>query len=276
MRKAISLFLAAAVLCLSTSALADVGTTNVANSKNGQTTLNSTYAGSGGRTATMPGFRPGDTISFDVTGVTNGNEMTLICYKYGAESGGLDNSEVIYINQYTLTKISKDISYKIPASAESGIYKVVINDSSNPVANFYFKVGTATVSVLNGNGRGNVDGNRTNFVTGTEKGGPYILKKIGDTYSVGFVGKVTVPSGDIRLQDIGANPGFAITDGTTTKQYGFGINVDGVTLKSVAGLDSTVAEVNGSYSIIYGVTMYNVPDGSQNLIKAQAVLDAAN
>lgn len=277
MRKAISLFLAAAVLCLSTSALAAVGTENVDGMRNSEDTLYSGYSGGSARSLNMPGFRPGDTISFDVTGVTNGNEMTLICYKYGAESDGLDNSEVIYINQYTLTASSlEDIRYKIPASAASGIYKVVINDSSNPVANFYFKVGTATVGVLNGDGSGNTSTNRSaDFIAGS--GSPYIIKKIGDTYSVGFVGKVTIESGDIRLQDIGANPGFAITQGSTTKKYGFGTNINGVnnTGKTVAGLDNLI-EVGGSYSVIYGVTMYNVPDGSQNSITAQAVLDAAN
>ena len=251
MRKAISLFLVAAVLCLSTTAFATVATSGVTGAKNGETSLNSTYNGTGGRTATMPGFRPGDTISFDVTGVTSGNEMTLICYKYGAESDGLTSSEVSYINQYTLSDTSQEISYTIPAGS-AGIYKVVINDSSSPVANFYYKVGAASAGLLN-----------------SREGTQYLIKETGSgTYSVGFLGQVTITDSEVRLQDIGANPGFTIINSASgkTKTYAFGLGTNSG--NTVADFDNF--EVNGSYSYIYGLTIYNVPASDKDSFTATA------
>ena len=266
MRKAISLILASMVLCLSTSALATVETQGRDGSgtigRNNQSALYSgSYSGTGAINTTMPGFRPGDTISFDVTGVTSGNEMTLICYKYGAESDGLISSEVSYINQYTLSAASQKIDYTIPSGSANGVYKVVINDSSNPVANFYYKVGTVTAELI----------------SSAEGANPtqYRAKQFADNkWSIGFIGKVTVKSSDVTLAELGATPGFEITDGSVIKKYGFGVDGN----KTVGGLQNVTGnaklEVSGGYAIIYGLTMYNVPNGTQDDVRATATTDA--
>ena len=114
MKKAISLFLVLSVLCFATSAMAAIGNSGVTGSRNSVTTMPSDNS------ASMPGFRPGDTISFNVTGLTADNELTLISYKMGSESNCSD-STVQYINQYTLTGTTQSVSYTIRNQA-SGIY----------------------------------------------------------------------------------------------------------------------------------------------------------
>ncbi|MBR4723328.1 MAG: hypothetical protein IK072_01160, partial [Clostridia bacterium] len=254
MKKAISLFLAASVLCLTTSALADIETGTVTRTGgaiyNGKTTLQSDY----NNKSNMPAFRPGDTINFDVTGVTSGKELTVISYKYGAESDGLVDGEVQYINQYTLASASQPISYKIREQA-SGVYKIVFNDTVNTVATFYYKVGNATAVMLNKGGQ--------------TAGTPYLSLQADDgTWSIGFLGKVTIDSADISLTDIGAHPGFTVTEsGGQTKTYAFGHGVN--SSKTVAGLQNTtqIAEVSGSYSFIYGLTIYNVTADDEDEIE---------
>lgn len=248
MKKAISLFLAASVLCLTTSALADIGTGTVTRTGgdiyNGKTALQSDY----NNKSEMPAFRPGDTINFDVTGVTSGKELTVISYKYGAESDGLVDGEVQYINQYTLASASQPISYKIREQA-SGVYKIVFNDTVNTVATFYYKVGNATARMLNKGGQ--------------TAGTPYLsLQDDNNTWSIGFLAKVNIDSADISLADIGAHPGFTVTEtGGQTKTYAFGLGTN-QTSKTVAGLQDTgfneTAEVSGGYSFIYGLTIYHV------------------
>lgn len=269
MRKAISLFLAASVLCLSTSAMAAAPTIsgNVGGSlTNGDSgTRNNVVAfGNAEDAANMPGFRPGDTIIFTVGSLTVGDEVTLITYKNGDTPS---NSTVQYINQYTAEAATQAIRYTIRSGLTQGIYKLEINGGGT-VSNFYYKVGDATVLALHNADR---DGNsHGTFSSGY--GNPYIIKQAENgTWSVGFVGKVTVGSGEITLGDIGANPGFAIKEGETIKKYGYGVDGN----KAVSTLQETTQyEVSGSYSFIYGLTMYNVTDGHETSITAEAVLDA--
>lgn len=259
MRKAISLFLAASVLCLSTSAMAAPGTSAVTGSRNSTTTMPTSTGSS------MPCFKPGTTITFNVTNLTIGDEVTLITYKNGDTPS---NSTVQYINQYTAEATTQGISYTIRSGLPQGIYELEINGGGT-VSKFYYKVGDATVVALHNSNR---DGRTSGGTFNTGYGNPYIIKQAENgTWSVGFVGKVTVGSGEITLSDLGANPGFAIKEGANTKKYGYGVGGN----KAVSALEGTTKyEVNGSYSFIYGLTMYNVENGHQNSITAEAVLDA--
>ena len=265
MRKAISLFLAASVLCLATSALA-TPTTGTVTGKRNSTSSMPTDAGSA-----MPCFRPGDTIGFTISNLTNGEELTLITYKNGATPS---DSNVQYINQYTVSG-NQPVSYTI-RNQDSGIYKVVINGSTSRTQTFYYKVGSADVYMLSGDGDGRLG--TSSFVL-DGPGTPYIIKQASDgKWSVGFIGKVTIDSGDISLSDIGAKPGFSISHGGTTKNYGFesGTTNSG---KTVANLDlkkMSDMEISGSYSFLYGMTIYNITNGSETGWTANAVLDTAN
>lgn len=272
MRKAISLFLAASVLCLATSAMAvpsqsgDVsGTLNLSNGSTSTGTRNGvTGFGNAENAASMPCFRPGDVIIFTIGNLTAGEELTLITYKNGETPS---DSTVQYINQYTVSGTTQAVNYTI-RDLTSGIYMLELNGGTSGKKTFYYKVGDASVQVLDNDA---MDGrNHGTFKSG--EGDPYIIKQAGNgKWSVGFIGKVIVESGDITLGDIGANPGFSITNGSKTKKYGYGFNGQ----KAVSALDATTKyEISGSYSLIYGLTMYNVTDGSQSSIKATAVLDA--
>ena len=273
MRKAISLFLAASVLCLATSAMAAPSVSSVTGDRNGVNSLPTSSS------AAMSCFVPGGTINFDVSGVTSERELTVISYKDGSE-GSLSDSNVQYINQYTLTDTltdtSKHISYTI-RDLPYGRYVLKINDSSGTVATFYYKVGDAEVVLLTDELGGYVDG---------DYGTPYLTGLADDgTYSIGFLGRVTIGSSEISLADLGAHPGFLIKEGSgTAKRYGFGLDTrssNGDTdagsnnlAKTIANLDAMEITSDSSYSFIYGLTMYNVTSGRQNNITAQAVLDA--
>ncbi len=265
MRKVISLFLAVAVLCLSTSAMAAPTAGTVSGMRK---STNNTLQGSESSTSSMPCFRPGDTISFSVGSVVSGEELTVISYKNGETP---DDTTVQYINQYTLSSSSQSISYTI-RNLDSGVYMLKFTGSTSGSATFYYKIGNATVQVLDNDDK---DGNgKGTFVTGY--GDPYIMKQmdgVGGTWSIGFIGKVTVDSADVTLSDIGATPGFEITNGSKTHSYGFGQTGQ----KTVANLESVTGnaklEISGSYSFIYGLTLYDVPNGTENSYTAQAVVD---
>lgn len=263
MRKVISLFLAVAVLCLSTSAMAAPTAGTVSGMRK---STNNTLQDSASSTSSMPCFRPGDTISFSVGSVVSGEELTVISYKNGETP---DDTTVQYINQYTLSSSSQSISYTI-RNLDSGVYMLKFTGSTSGSATFYYKIGNATVQVLDNDDK---DGNgKGTFVTGY--GDPYIMKQANDnTWSIGFVGMVTVDSADVTLSDLGATPGFQITNGPKTKSYGFGQEGQ----KTVANLESVTGnaklEISGSYSFIYGLTLYDVPNGTQNSYTAQAVVD---
>jgi len=263
MKKVISLFIAVAVLCLATSALATPTASNVDGERNNQSSFGATNSG------TMPCFRPGDTITFDLNSLASG-EVTLITYKDGSESS-LSDSNVQYINQYTVTSGSSEVTYTIRDQA-SGVYVLKVNDASGTAATFYYKIGNATVTLI-----GKENGVTTTYNTSTP-GTPYRIAqtKDGTSYSVGFLAKVTLDSG-VSLTEIGANPGFAVKkDSGAEKKYGFGVNnSNGAdnSSKSVASLQDAAYELEGEYSFIYGLTIYNVTSTSHGLT-ARAILDA--
>lgn len=257
MKRAISLFLALSMLCFATSAMADVTNSGVTGSRNNLSTM-PTAANSN----SMPCFRPGDTISFNVSGVTKDEELTVISYITGSASN-LSDSTVQYINQYTLTGTTQAISYTIRDEA-SGIYAIKINDSvGSTVATFYYKVGRATAVLVQG---------QSSTVSAGTFGTPYRMVQMPDgTWSIGFIGKVTLDSTVVNLMEMGATPGFTVkntSNSKTTKSY-FGQTGN----KAVIDLHGTKYEINGSRSFIYGLTVYNVPNGNQDNIQASVSLD---
>ena len=261
MKKVISLFLAATVLCLTTSAMANPSTgSTVTGERNGVNTMPTSTS------TAMPCFRPGDTINFTVSGLTSGEELTIISYKNGATPA---DANVQYINQYTVSG-NQAVSYTI-RNQVSGIYKLVLTGTQNNSSTFYYKVGREpSLQAMTGNGE------NSGTFTGNS-GTPYVLHydAPSNTYSIGFIGKITFENDSVNFSDIGAHPGFSITHGGTTKEYGFGLDINGVdnTDKTVANLDGL--EIAGSYSFIYGVTVKGIPVGQQTGWTAQAVLDAA-
>ena len=250
MKKLISAFLAVGMLAFAASAASAATVASVTGGRNGQTG----YVTSFSNKSSMPCFRPGDTINFTVSAVTSGNELTVISAKCN-DSGGagaLSDSTVQYINQYTLSGSSQPVSYKV-RDLEDGIYLVKINDSVGTVATFYYKVGDPSVELI--------------IQSGASAGTPYVAYQHAGGWSVGFVGQVNMSSPDISLADVGATPGFEVTNGSVTKTYG----VDGSDLDDFVDDVMGANEITGAWSVTYGMTMYNVP--AQNSVTAEAVID---
>lgn len=256
MRKAISLVFAMVVLCFATSAMAQptVDSESVVgrNADVGDSNTTTFYIGvaTPTRGTVMPGFRPGDTINFTVKNITNSKELTVISYKMGTTPSDLT---VQYINQYTISG-NQPISYKIRDLA-SGIYCLKMTDSNDGnVATFYYKVGDVSVDMIR--------------YGSNAKGTPYVMESFdgGNYYSIGFIGKATIDSADVGFGDIGANVGFTFSD--NTGGTGQGPMHGEVRTKSGSDLDdyfngligrNPSIELNGSFSVIYGVTVFNVP-----------------
>ena len=259
MKKAISLILAASVLCFATSALA----TPAVSSVTGGHVTTSVYTGNAyTRAQDMPGFRAGETISFTATGLTNGKELTVISYRY---NDTLSDSTVQYINQYTITG-NQLVSFKIRDKA-SGVYCVKLVDSNDGNAyTFYYKVGkvTATMVPYGANAAGT----------------PYTMVDYHDgTYSIGFIAKLKIDSADVDLVDIGVSSvGFQFIDENASPE----INGKSSPTLAASGLDTYFAtlqsdnsaiELNGSYSVLYGATLWKVPATRKDNIKATAVVN---
>lgn len=262
MKKAISLFLAVSVLCFATSAMA-ISTNTLTGKKSGADEMPTTSGGS------MPYFRNGDTISFNVSDVSSGKELTLISYKDD------DTSAVQYINQYTLSSLSEPISYTIPDTAATGTYVIKINDEENTAAEFYYKVGNIKAELITNR---NASTNTGTIVTG--QGDPYMIQLITEgeyngKYSVAFLGKVTIADANgLTLSDLDATPGFEVenisTNRKTTSKFGIGEN------PSVSALQGTMrnAEVGGDCWFVYALTIYSVPSVEDaNNLRATATLD---
>lgn len=213
----------------------------------------------------LPAFRAGDVLQFDVSDLTADKTLTLISYKYGYDSEhNLEhtNSTVQYINEYTIAADSttQTIEYKV-RDIDDGIYKIVINgNDGKEVANFYYKVGTPKVSI----------------VTGAE-GTDYYVKEgfeqyDGSTlYSVAFVGKVTIGSGDVSFEDV-ALQSAGLAFNLKNKNTGAALYED-LTEDQLSKILPEVAEINGSLTIYFGVTMFKIPEGDLDQIKATPRLD---
>lgn len=281
MKKAISILLAVMMLACATSAMADTDTSNLTNGYSNGTQYNrntNTFVASSTSTSMMPCFRPGDTVKFDVTGAAVGDDITIVTYRLG-QGGSLSDSTVQYINQYKAEAATQNVSYVVRNIA-SGVYQLDIKVGSNAVKQLYYKIGKVSATMIPANG--NTDA--------------FVIREItGGTWSVGFVGKVTIDAGSISLADIGAKPGFAITIGGTTKKYNFGGSNGGDSIGNLGVSDTSAYrsgdklqldathtsalsagnELYGGYSFVYGMTVYNV-DTPENAaaIEAEALTDA--
>ncbi|MBR4173096.1 MAG: hypothetical protein IKR46_01850 [Clostridia bacterium] len=272
MKKVISLLLAIATLSFATSAMAAVGTNNLSGYRNySAVTLADTSS-----TATMPGFRPGDTVEFEVTGANVGDDITLVTYVLDEE---LTDATVQYINQYTADSNGKaTVTYKVREGLPSGIYQIDIKAGSQATKTVYYKIGDVAAKMI---AESNI--NNSDQITGAQalnkSAGPVKIENNGGKYTIGFLGKVTVSSADVSLAEIGAKPGFTITGNGKTKSYNFreGINATrtpGETLAQDAVAAADI-EIDGEYSFVYAMTIYNISNESvANGFTATALTDA--
>lgn len=226
MKKLISVLLAVSALALSTSAFA-ASVDNVLDRTKGAKSFSTTEAGS------MPCFRNGDTVSFNLTGVT-GSTVTLLSSKVNASS--VDNSSIQYINQYE--KGSGDtvlVTYKV-RELTNGTYKLLIKDGDADVATYYYKVANPVA----------------NMAKLTESAAVDYVAKNEDDYTYMAVASV---EGATFTESGVSNVGFKFT---TTG----GMSAESKTL-SATDLDAaTGAEVNGSKRVVYAVTVKNVTEGT--------------
>ena len=256
MKKAISILLAVATMAFATSAMAATGTEDLDGNRNESVT---TFVANPASVSSMPCFRPGDTVEFTINGISSGAEVTLVTYKYNQD---LSNSTVQYINQYTATSSTQAVSYTVRdlGAGSSGVYQVDIKAGSNALVSFYYKIGKVTASMVTGpssvtSRNAYAYAIQENYVPG----GTYRQHR---DWSVAFVGKVTIDSADITLADIGATPGFTIRNASgvdKTYRFGEGVNSSVTTIGTYLPADS---EISGSYSFVYGMTIYGVSTGN--------------
>ena len=247
MKKLAVMLLTVSSLLLSASAFAATSDGRLgegSTSRNEKTALVSADSNNNISKADMPCFRAGDTLKFNVSGLTLDNQLTLISYKLGSEAA-LGNEVIQYINQYTLDAASRDISYQIRNTTD-GIYKVVINgnDGTDNLV-FYYKVGNPKYSIIKSEST-------------DMKGNGYTIQDNNDgTYSIAFLASITMGSENVSFADAGVDKVcFSFDDGTDT----FSATQDLTGLDSAFNRDTIIGiETEGSVSFLYGVTMYNVP-----------------
>ena len=205
-------------------------------------------------TDSMPGFRAGDIIQFDVTGLTENKYLTVVSYKMGS-GVALGNDTIQYVNQYVIDSETKTIEYAVRENTAEGIYKLSINgnDKTN-VINFYYKVGNPDVSMVFG------DGTSYNVIEEYTTGG--VTK-----YAVGFVAKAVLGSNEVSFGDVGvAELGFKFTaNGKEVTQT--------LTEEQFNAIEqaSMYAETDGGVAFVYGVTIYGMTSMDEvNSIKAEA------
>lgn len=199
----------------------------------------------------LPAFRAGDVLQFDISELTASKELILISHKYNAD---LSDSTVQYLNQYTIDAASMTINYKI-RDIEDGIYKIVLNGNDGlNIANFYYKVGNPTISIVKGND------DTTDY---------YLSKEYDGTYSVAFVAKVTMDTADVTLQDTGIETvglEFNLKDASGKKVYK---DLSSTQISNLLYGD----EIGGTVSFYYGLTMYKIPAEDLDKIIATPRLD---
>lgn len=243
MKKLISAVLVLASMAVSSTALAATSDGTLGSqSRNDVSSFQTVVTG----TDSMPGFRSGDVISFDVTNLTSGNNLTVISYKCG-DSVALGNDTIQYVNQYQVDESSKTIEYTVRENTEEGIYKVTLNgNDGSEVITFYYKVGNPSVSMMVN------DSTPYWNITEYENGG---VKK----FAVGFIAKAVIGSADVSLADVGI------------KELGFNFTANGETVTQKltktqfdAIKEATkYAETEGGVSFVYGVTIYGMTSMEQ-------------
>lgn len=268
MKKVISLLLAIATLSFATSAMAAVSVSEPGGDVRNSGTV---FAGTSS-TATMPGFRPGDTVTFTITGANVGDDITLVTYVLNNE---LTDSTVQYINQYTADSVgAATVTYKVRTGLPSGIYQIDIKVANQSVKTVYYKIGDVTAKMI---AASNIDG--SDHITGARSVGEYVapvrIENNGGKYTIGFLGKVTVSAANISLAELGAKPGFTITNGSKTKSYNFKEGNNSSKTPGSTLADDSAVEIDGSYSFVYAMTIYNIAsESAANEFTATAITDA--
>lgn len=247
---ALSSFIFSASAFAATSDGALTGDNKSRNDKTVFTTANTADAKSN-----MPCFRAGDKIQFNVTGLTENKQLTLISYKVKDENN-LDDTSIQYINQYTVgsNETEKAISYAV-RDIDDGIYKIAVNgNDGTSLIEMYYKVGTPKFEMV----KGKTEGVETAYIQ-SEQG-------TDDSYALGYVGKATLTDSDVSLSDTGVKSvGFEFSkqDGEKT--------LKGSKYENLSGIDSEKdLESNGSITFVYGVTLYNVPAADKDAITVTA------
>lgn len=209
-------------------------------------------------TGNMPSFRAGDVLKFNVSGLTNGRQLTIISYKVNGEIG---NDTVQYIDQRTINASSNVVEYKI-RDINDGIYCVAIKDENDTAAyKLYYKVGTPKFEVIKGS-------ENTDYYVKTEKttdDGTVV-------YSVGYLAAAQFKTNELSLDDYGING------------FGFRYSLDGVdvdvapTLEQLEALKAQINELKdktegaGEFSFHYINTIKNVPENDVVNITAKATM----
>lgn len=259
MKKIVLVLCTVMALCSAGSALAVTTNNAVTGSRNSKTDLVTDSAS----TDSMPCFRAGDTLEFNISGLTVGKTLTIISYKLNCEIG---NRTVQYIDQRDITATGDTITYKI-RDIDDGIYLIALNDESGTIAKLYYKVGTPKFNVITNN-------DRNNYVAIKEFTG-YDGKKL---YSIGFAAKAEIGSTDVSFTDAGVKTfGFVFSDGTKSASMS-------LSAEKMAALQAEInekikansAEITGSYTIHYFDTVYNVPADVYKNITAKATMTNAD
>lgn len=220
MKKLISVLLAVSTLALSTSAFAAPA---VSDRNPAATTL------ADNSTDTLPCFRNGDTVTFNLTGLT-GPQLTLISSKVGATAG---NDTIQYINQYTVSGGAQSVTYKVRELTD-GTYNILIKDGDAAVVDYFYTVANPSVALLK------ASADATDYV---------VAKNANNDQA--FAAVASVEGANFTASGV-TSVGFTLTDGTK--------NATSATL-SAATLDSIASEVNGKLNVVYGITVKGVANG---------------
>lgn len=210
-------------------------------------------------TDSMPSFRAGDTLSFNVSGLAEGTQLTIISYK--VNGGEIGNDTVQYIDQRTIKSDTDKVEYKI-RDINDGIYCVAVKDGNSSAYTLYYKVGTPKVEVIKG------AGNTDYYVTEENKDAN------GNTvYSVGYLAAASFKTDELSLEDYGISG------------FGFRYSLEGYEDADVAPTEAQVNElkkqidewingneVQGEFSFYYINTIKNVPAGDEGNITAKATM----
>lgn len=251
MRKLISAILAvASIVCTTSSLAATSDGTLDSKSRNNIAALEDVET----NVTSMPAFRGGDKIIFDVSGLTNENFLTVISYKYNKPED-LSDATIQYIDQYKVNQDTQTVEYTVRDTTEEGIYKISLNgNDEGEIVDFYYKVGNVKVTVM--------PGENTSYVRRVD------YQSNGTTlYAVGFVAKAVVGSNDVSLTDLGVTAlgftfkanGKEITRTLTQEQF------------DAISDAQKYYETDGSVAFVYGVTIYGIDSvASADAIEAEA------
>ena len=273
MLKLISVLVAICAMTVSINVSAATSNGSIASdTRNDVNELGTSYDG-----GSLPTFRAGDTLQFDVSDLTADTTLTLISYKYDSERL---NSTVQYINEYTIAsssvstqedgtesvpvEISKTIDYKI-RDIDDGIYKIQINGNDKKgIAEFYYKVGTPKVSIVEG-----AEG--TNYYVSEA----FEQADGSNLYSVAFVAKATI-GGNVSFEEVGLESvglEFNLKDKNSNDKLFKDLTPEQINALLPKLEELQNSEINGSVTLYFGVTMLRIPKEDMDQIKATPRLD---